>query len=57
MLARQILPEHSPGLSWKLAEEIIVEKLKKMKDAEEPKFKEKTSAGSEYFLLVEVSSM
>jgi len=28
-----------------------------MKEAEEPKFKEKTSAGSEYFLLVEVSSM
>ena len=31
VLARQILPEHSPGLSWKLAEEIIVEKVKKMK--------------------------
>ena len=28
-----------------------------MKEAEEPKFKEKTSAGSEDFLLVEVSSM
>jgi len=56
VLARQILPEHSPGLSWKLAEEIIVEKVKKKKDAEEPKFLGKTSAVPEDFLLVEVSS-